>query len=56
MDIYLQKGYQELYKLYDSLNDDKEKKLIQQAVELKSINDTDLEFQPYPEYSDINFP
>ena len=55
MDIYLQKGYQELYKLYDSLNDDKEKKLIQQAVELKSINDTDLEFQPYPEYSDINF-
>lgn len=61
MDELLNKDYYELYDLYDQSTDESEKKMIQLAVEQKSINETDpdfqddQEFQPYPERSENKF-
>jgi len=44
----MQKDYPELYELYDKSKDPKDKSLIKQAVDDKSLIETDPGFQSYP--------
>ena len=51
----LKKDYRELYKLYDSSNDDGNKELIKEVVDTKAFHDKNTDFQAYPDYHNKDF-
>ena len=55
MSELIKKDYYELYDLYDKSKDDKERELIRKAVNEKTLETDDSNFQAYPEHSNKKF-